>query len=220
MRARATLAPPIVVQQVELVPRRATCWKGREAPCGGGWGGESESHPAWPGWQWLRVAAPGPRCPNLIPFYTSGRGSLGYAALQALLEASITGYLPVGGGTEIRIPVPSKPTCPKTSRPPPHLGLRESQSRSPSFSETQFLHFGTVGYRLGAGARAPSCSPRRSRPLPSNNAKAAAATAGAQRMLARGTDPSPLGAGRLHAWGGTQGAHSFNSPTPSGGGGA
>lgn len=38
MRARAPLAPPIVVQQVELVSCGATCWKGREAPCGGGWG--------------------------------------------------------------------------------------------------------------------------------------------------------------------------------------
>lgn len=35
VRARAPLAPPIVVQQVELVPRGATCWKGREAPCVG-----------------------------------------------------------------------------------------------------------------------------------------------------------------------------------------
>lgn len=30
VRARAPLAPPIVVQQVELVSRGATCWKGRE----------------------------------------------------------------------------------------------------------------------------------------------------------------------------------------------
>lgn len=37
VRARAPLAPPIVVQQVELVSCGATCWKGREAPCGGSW---------------------------------------------------------------------------------------------------------------------------------------------------------------------------------------
>lgn len=49
VRARAPLAPPIVVQQVELVSRGATCWKGREAPCGGGWGSESESDPVRPG---------------------------------------------------------------------------------------------------------------------------------------------------------------------------
>lgn len=41
VRARAPLAPPIVVQQVELVSCGATCWKGREAPCGGGWEGRT-----------------------------------------------------------------------------------------------------------------------------------------------------------------------------------
>lgn len=96
VRARATLAPPIVVQQVELVPCGATCWKGREAPCGGGWGGESESHPVRPGRP--RVAEPDPRCPNLIPFYTSGRSSLGYTALQTQLEASLKLPSSVVGG--------------------------------------------------------------------------------------------------------------------------
>lgn len=43
VRARAPLAPPIVVQQVELVSRGATCWKGREAPCGRGVGLEKAS---------------------------------------------------------------------------------------------------------------------------------------------------------------------------------
>ena len=45
VRARAPLAPPIVVQQVELVSRGATCWKGREALCGGGWGWRKQVRP-------------------------------------------------------------------------------------------------------------------------------------------------------------------------------
>lgn len=108
VRARAPLAPPIVVQQVELVSRGATCWKGREAPCGGGWGGESESGSVRPGLP--REAEPDPKCPDPIPFYTNGRGSLGYVALQAQLEDSLTGYLPQLGDTEVHILVPSKPT--------------------------------------------------------------------------------------------------------------
>lgn len=121
VRARAPLAPPIVVQQVELVSRGATCWKGREAPCAGGWGGESESDPVRPGLP--RGAEPDPRCPDLMPFYTSGRGSLGYVALQAQLEASLTGYLPQLGGTEVHILVPSKPTHTHILKHPGHLSL-------------------------------------------------------------------------------------------------
>ncbi|XP_032701018.1 basic proline-rich protein-like [Lontra canadensis] len=44
---------------VELVSRGATCWKGKEAPCGGGWGGEIEPDPVRPGRP--RGAEPGPR---------------------------------------------------------------------------------------------------------------------------------------------------------------
>lgn len=143
VRARAPLAPPIVVQQVELVSRGATCWKGREAPCGGGWEGESESDPVRPGQP--RGAEPDSRCPDWIPFYTSRRGSLGNAALQARLEASLTGCLPQLGGSEVQILVPSKPahTHPKTPRSPsPPESLSESTSRGPSLEETQFLHLG------------------------------------------------------------------------------
>lgn len=54
VRARAPLAPPIVVQQVELVSCGATCWKGREAPCGGSWEGEQVR----PGSAWPAAAKP------------------------------------------------------------------------------------------------------------------------------------------------------------------
>lgn len=133
VRARATLAPPIVVQQVELVSRGATCCKGREAPCGGGWGGESESHPVRPGRP--RVAEPGLRCSNLIPFYTSGRGPLGYVALQAQLEAS-SHRIPSSAEGKFVSCSPPNPHVLKYPGPPPHLGLRESQSRCPSYGDS------------------------------------------------------------------------------------
>ena len=54
VRARAPLAPPIVVQQVELVSCGATCWKGKEAPCGGSW----EREQVRPGSAWPAAAKP------------------------------------------------------------------------------------------------------------------------------------------------------------------
>lgn len=66
----------------------------------------------------------------------------------------------------------------------------------------------------GSGsAPPPPPSPSRTRPLPSDNAKAAAGTGWSSEAACPGRRSLP--AGRRHAWGGTQGARSLNSPAPS-----
>lgn len=128
VRARAPLAPPIVVQQVELVSRGATCWKGREAPCVGA--GEEKASPTRFGP--AGRAEPCPRWPDWIPFYTSGRGSLGSAAPQAGLEASPRATFPSGGGAEVRtlwLPRRTHTHVLKHPGSPGHLGLRANPGR-------------------------------------------------------------------------------------------
>ncbi|XP_049731636.1 SH3-containing GRB2-like protein 3-interacting protein 1 [Elephas maximus indicus] len=92
--------------------------------------------------------------------------------------------------------------------------LNKSVSRRRYFAETQFLHLGSWRDEGGDQEREPPPSPPpQARPLPSDNAKAAAGTGWSAEAACPGRRSLPTG--RRHAWGGTQGARSLDSSTPS-----
>lgn len=191
VRARAPLAPPIVVQQVELVSRGATCWKGREAPCGGGGGGKSESDPV----------RPGPRLGSRIQPEGAGHawegpcGVCGAAGPAGSLP-SLDTLLPVGerrNRAPDRRPLPT-PTCTDILKQPGFSGIPVKKSlllRALSFSTWE-----PAGRRRGAGRGRTPPPPRRAGRRPSGDAKAAAGTgwSARRRLPARGSGPSPRGA--------------------------
>lgn len=201
-------------------PAEPPAGKGGRPSAEGAGVGESKFDPVRPGRP--RGAEPGPPEPDLNQFYTSGRGSLGYVAPQAQLEASQTGYLPQLGGTEVPILIspPNPHTHRKTLRPlSPPRSLSEPKSRGPSFAETRFLHFGNSGMEAGSrSVSVPPPPPSRTWPLPSDNAKAASGTGWSAEAACPGRRSLP--ARRRHAWGGTQGARTLNSPASKGWGGA
>lgn len=153
VRARAPLAPPIVVQQVELVSRGATCWKGREAPCGGGGGGKSESDPV----------RPGPRLGSRIQPEGAGHawegpcGVCGAAGPAGSLP-SLDTLLPVGerwNRAPDRRPLPI-PTCTDILKQPGFSGIPVKKClllRADSVSPLGSRRAG--GVERAAGARLP-----------------------------------------------------------------
>lgn len=176
MRARGPLAPPIVVQQVELVSCGATCWKGREAPCGGGW--EREQGPTRFGLACCCEVEPGPRERDLIPFETSGRGPFGVRSI-----ASPAVSVPYHSllGRHLNINTDSSQTHlskhPKTPRSLSSPGDLSESAPRPLHYRVRFSTKSTSGLkakRRSPRGSAPPPSPTRSLPL--ENAKAATGT--------------------------------------------